>query len=189
MKRLAFSLLFAAAATIAAPASATVLTFDDVGVDGSVPAHYGGLDWSASDWFVFGGPEDPYTPHSGDFRAVSGFDDPDAATIISFARPSLFQGAWFSGLDGATVTFMLYRAGALIATSATLDPSDVPQFLSSGFTGLVDQVVIASPGQGSFAMDDFTFSAVPEPSIALLMLAGAAGIGVVRRRRATTTRD
>lgn len=184
---LALALAPVLALSFAAAASATTLTFDDIGADGFVPANYGGLDWSQGDWFNFGGAQDPYTAHSGDYRIVSGFMDADSATTIRSATPIHFDGAWFAGLDGATVTFNLFYQGALVATSATLDPSGTPTFLASGYAGLVDQIVVASPAQGSYVMDDFTFTAaVPEPQTVALMLAGlcfVSGIARVRNRR------
>jgi len=182
MKNFVLCLLVAVATLLTAPrADATVLHFDDLG-DGLVPATYGGLDWSQGDWFAFGEPQDPYTAHSGDVRVVSGFGDPDSATAILFSGPSTFQGAWFAGLQGATLTFQMYHAGQLVATSSLLDPSSTPQFLASGYDGLVDRLVISSPGQGSFVMDDFTFSAVPEPETLLLMLGGLGVLAIGKRR-------
>jgi hypothetical protein len=175
----------AAALTVSQAASATVLTFDDIGGDSAVPINYGGLDWSAGGWSVFGGAQSPYTAHSGSFRATANFDAIDAETRIGFAAPTTFQGAWFSGLGGATITFALYLGGLQVGTSSTLDPSATPSFLSSGYAGLVDAVVVSSPYQASYVMDDFTFAqAVPEPQTYALMLAGIAVGGYVMRRRA-----
>lgn len=169
---------------IASAASANVLTFDDIGADGAVPVNYGGLDWSAAGWSVFGEPEEPYAAHSGDYRAISDFSgDPADSAAIGFKAPATFDGAWFAGLGGATVSFKLYLGGNLVATSAVLDPSATSSFLSSGYGGLVDKVVITSPGQGSFVMDDFSFTqAVPEPGTYALMFAGLGVVGAALRR-------
>lgn len=178
---------FAASVVLSASASAaTVLSFDDIGADGAIPVNYGGLDWSAGGWSVFGIEQAPFTPHSGDYRAFSDFQpDPVEApsAAIGFLSPAQFEGAWFSGLEGATVSFQMYLGGSLVATSATLDPTATPSFLASGYAGLVDRVVIVSPGQGSFAMDDFMYAPVPEPQNYALLLGGLAAIGAVRRVR------
>lgn len=189
MKRFLSLLATALAVAFATSASATVLSFDDLGGDASVPASYGGLDWSAGDWFAFGEAQDPYAAHSGDYRVTSSFGDPDSATAIGLGTGKTFQGAWFAGLEGATVTFQLYEHGALVATSSTLDPSSTPTFLSSGYAGLVDEVIVSSPFQGSWVMDDFTFSAaVPESSPATLLLAGVLAMSLAARRRSSTGR-
>jgi hypothetical protein len=178
-----------AIASLSSLASATVLTFDDLSHDTSevlnVPVNYGGLDWSAAGWSVFGLEQAPYTPASGDWRAVTQWGADDAASTIRFNAPSIFEGAWFSGLDGATVTFQMYLGNTLVATSSTLNPSAAPAFLSSGYAGQIDRLVISSPEHASFAMDDFTFSAaVPEPQTYALLLAGIGALGLLARRRA-----
>jgi hypothetical protein len=186
MKRLLSHLALALAGAAATPfASATVLNFDTITADDFVSPNYGGLDWSAGDWFAFTEDEAPYTAHSGAVRVISGFGDSDTATAIGLGSGATFQGAWFAGLEGATVTFQLYDQGALVATSATLDPSATPAWLASGYAGEVDKVIVSSPGQGSFAMDDFTFApAVPEPGSTTLMFGGLLALAAVARRRA-----
>jgi hypothetical protein len=174
-------------ATAAGFASAEVLTFDDIGTYGTLPANYGGLDWSASNWIAFGDTQDPYAAHSGDWRVATDFGSSDADSTIHFATPAVFDGAWFSGYGEAAVTFELYMGGALVASSLTLSPTGVASFLASGYAGLIDTVVVFSPLQAFYAMDDFTFhapvAAVPEPQTWALMLAGLGLVSVVRRKR------
>jgi PEP-CTERM motif len=180
----------AALVALAPAASATVMNFDDIASDDVMSnidgGHYGGLDWTGGDWSSYIEPQDPYNASSGNTRLISGFGDADSATAIRFDTASTFQGAAFAGLEGAIVSFELFYQGLQVATSTTLDPSGTPAFLASGYAGLVDEVIVASVGQGSYVMDDFTFgsvAAVPEPETYALMLAGLGVLGVAARRR------
>lgn len=187
---LALGAALATTAPLAQAQTTTVLTFDDIGAGGAVPLNYGGLDWSAGGWSYYDGDNAPYTPHSGTFRAALGwYDDGDAAagqasSTVRFATGSVFQGAFFSGLQGATVSFDLYLNGSKVWSSSTLDPSATPTFLASGYAGLVDQVVLRGPALYAATMDDFTFTmAVPEPASFVLLAAGLGAVGFVARRR------
>ncbi|MFT3721370.1 MYXO-CTERM sorting domain-containing protein [Pseudorhodoferax sp.] len=185
-------LLAGAALALCAPfAPAAVLSFDDlVGPDGydTVPAGYGGLDWSGSGWSVFTADQAPFTPHSGEGRVTMAWGSDDAATTIRFLAPTVFDGAWFAGYEEATVRFDLYLAGQRVASSATLALSDTPAFLAAGWDGAIDAVVVSSPWQAFYVMDDFSFASaahVPEPAMPALVLAGLGLAWRSTRRRAT----
>jgi hypothetical protein len=168
-------------------ASADVLGFDDIADPGFLPTNYGGLDWSASSWIAFSDTQDPYAAHSGEGRIATDFGSSDADSTIRFLSDSVFDGAWFSGYGEAAVTFALYLDGALVANSATLAPTGTASYLASGYAGLVDTVVVSSPLQAFYAMDDFTFhapvAAVPEPQTWALMFAGLGIVAIARRKR------
>ncbi|MGE5866174.1 MAG: PEP-CTERM sorting domain-containing protein [Rhizobacter sp.] len=179
--------VIAAALALGAPlASATVLTFDDLGADGLVPSNYGGLDWSSSTWFSFGGDQAPFSAHSGSYRATLGWDGSTDTSAIGFATANTFAGAWFAGYEGVSVTFDLFFQGTQVASSAALAVSGTSSFLSSGYAGLVDRVLVRSNDPANFVMDDFTFgSPVPEPASTAMLLAGLGLVAVAARRRRT----
>ncbi|MCC2962685.1 PEP-CTERM sorting domain-containing protein [Massilia sp. IC2-278] len=185
-------LAVSAALAMAAPfASATVLGFDDiVGPDGhaAMPVNYGGLDWSDAGMSVYTYEQAPFTPHSGQGRVTTDWTDNwPVASTIRFLSPTVFGGAWFAGYGDSSVRFDLYFGGELVASSASLQLSDVPAYLGGGWTGAIDTVVVASDFPASYVMDDLSFDSiaeVPEPGTLALMLAGLGLAGTVRRRAA-----
>jgi hypothetical protein len=107
---------------------------------------------------------------------------------LTFLLPdnSTFLGAYFSGYEYNPVYFNLYDASdTLVATSAVLNPTETPQFLASGYGGVVKKVGVVS--DVSRVMDDVTYEqgVVPEPgTVALLIgLSATGGLFFVRRRK------
>jgi hypothetical protein len=180
---------------IGSAAHADVLNFDDLGnALRFFTANYQGFKFgtnSAADtaWFHTGTATVDYTPHSGrvfaatDYQLYDNENPWEATQGITNTVDFTFDGAWFSG--GDQVRYQLYNNGALVYTSAdSAMLSAVSSWVPSGYTGLVDEVVIVGR-QGFYAMDDFTFnSPVPEAGSLALFSAGLLALGALIRRRA-----
>lgn len=126
---------------------------------------------------------------------IVGPADQQSEKITSTGGTFTFAGASFKGLDlGIDVRFHLYLNGTDIWQSAfapladcsgpaPTPPTCTSVFLASGYGGLVDAVTVEGY-QGYFAMDDFNFTAVPEPeSFGLVALAMGGLVATTRRRR------
>lgn len=163
-------------------AATVVVNFDDLTGNGGVPNGYAGMNWGGQ-WTYYDDVQPPYNPSSPPERVFDFVDEGQ----FSFLSPVVFDGAWFSGYDFATVQFNLYLSSVLVASSSSLAPSGTPTFLGSGYAGLVDEVGVVSPSPAFFVMDDVTYesgSSTPEPA-SLLLVGGAMGLlaFVARRRR------
>jgi hypothetical protein len=182
-----------ALACVAQAGNAAVLNFDDL-TSTTLPdwftADYHGFRFGTNNtattaWFFTDEVSPNYGASSGnqyvstDFNLYSGAPF-EATQGITSAVDFVFNGAYFSGFD--QIRYQLYNNGVLVHTSADSALLDAtPRFVTSGYNGLVDEIVILGT-QGLYAMDDFTYN-VPEPtSLALVLLAGVAGALTLRRK-------
>ncbi len=189
LKRLLFGFFVLALflGPVAAKASTVVLTFDDLTGEGPMPSGYGGFNW-ASNMGYWDTPQDPYNPESGATRVlfnISGQTGYGESLVSWISGSGVFDGAYFDGESDAYVYINLYFDGNLVATTPTLYMTNVPTFLSSGYSGQVDAVGIYGD-MGYFAMDNFTYetsaSTIPEPASFLLLGTGLGVIGLASWR-------
>jgi hypothetical protein len=190
IKRIVLVLLTLVA--LARPAAATqiVVTFEDqddiIGFQTPFPTTYAGITWT--DWRHYAPYAGPYDAdgvnaiYAGDDGAKFEFSDQVFAGA-SFSAPYLFA----PGYVGSTLYFELYLDGALVHTSGNLS-SDQLSFLSSGYSGLVDEVVVRSDAPmmtsigAAWIMDNVTFG-VPDTGSTFALLGGSlAALALLRRR-------
>ena len=193
----------AALAALSVGAHASVLTFEDVPLTTGPHfflANFHGFKFgtnvlATTAWFYTDEVSAFYTPKSPshyiatDFSLYTGAQF-EATQSITSVTAFIFDGAWFTGQD--KIRYQLYKSGLLVHTSTDSHSltDTTPQFVNSGYTGLVDEVVIFGT-QGYYALDDFTYNTgtgVPEPtSLALVLLACAVGAGAARHRSTADT--
>jgi hypothetical protein len=158
----------AAGALAGGTASATVVNFDRLTGNGSLPAVYRGIAWE-SGWYYLSSPFPPFQAHSSPTRIYS---DANVKGFTFLDADQFFDGAWFAGYYYAS--FRLYNDGLLVHTSPTLElfGTGPARFLASGYAGLGDAVSVVGIG-AAYVMDDVTYHGkVPEPGAPSLMLAG-----------------
>jgi hypothetical protein len=189
--------LFNSEAWVAASETPTVLTFDDISA-GSDFIHdgYGGLNWDNmryNHWdaysFLDAGTGYQYGAISGTGTALDGGSIPASVA----GSPFNFIGAYLTGAfrDGLSVTVTGFRNSQQIYNQTIVtsfgttqffefDFNDVDKLVFDSFGGVVQPTSAGGTGT-NFAMDNFAFSPVPEPSTISLLALGA--IGLLARRR------
>lgn len=176
-------------------AQADVLTFEELGAGlAFITANINGFTFgtnsaATNDWFRTSFATVNYVPQSGQvFLATDplGFvyvpGQLTDAQPISNTTAFKFDGAWFSG--GDQIRYKLFVGDTLVHTSAdTTIFAGFNTFVPSGYTGFINKVVVVGP-QTRYAMDDFTYTMVPEASSVAMFAAGLLTLGALMRRRA-----
>jgi hypothetical protein len=179
-------------------AIATVLTFDDltpVVQFGTIHDGYGELDWSNMNYRNGNYIDAPNTGYytglvSGDYVAYNSSGAVASASNGTFDFTGAYlTAAWRDELQINVVGMQ----GAFVAFDQTVEVNTSgPTWFGFNYEG-IDELIFTSyggaqnpdftAGSGAhFAMDNFTYNAVPEPSTLLLFGTGIIGIGVFRRK-------
>jgi|GEM_PF-445394 len=194
-----------------AVAEATVLTFDDLSdipVNSSpdfvftakIPNGYGGFNWD--NFYYIDGSSSIATLTGYNNGRVSG----DNVSFNDFGNPAVVSGstfdfnsayltaAWNNGLsvtvEGLKDGAILYSKTVVVDTTnptlVNFDYFGVDELSFTSFGGVEPNYLISEGGGTQFALDNFTFTSVPEPTFlpALLAVATLSASPVLRRKQA-----
>lgn len=183
MKKILSGFLAGAVLTLASPARATVVDFDDVSAGGKLSTlskynPYDSLSWTSS-WFLGDTAVNGYSnaAHSGTQFVANGFGVNNLG--ISSATAFNLDGAWFAtpvtnGSKATWINITAYdAANQLIGSTGNIAINGSYSWVQAGFSN-VSRLTITRD-KGWFVMDDLSLSAVspvPEPGSAVLLAAG-----------------
>jgi hypothetical protein len=188
---------FASLIILSGAAQTTTLNFDDLAQDTFLTGKtYGGIFWEQGNAGFRGniggwkaGNAMSNYPHSGTRNVINYWGS--TLTGMSFSSVVNVQSAYFAAQGSPTnwtsgVRVHGYLDGAEIATTGWFNQIGTnPVLFNINLSG-VDRIVIESIpvdlGGGWFGMDDFTYSVVPEPTTAALLIIGIAGATLWGRR-------
>jgi len=170
-------------------AGATLIDFESVANGVTSSLTLAGVTFSATPNFTVD------TTYSGSFNTTGRYIQNNAGSVsqlnIDFSTPVSAFGFNFGAAD-VSWTLNAYDSGNNLLGSMTINPmfsSNAGEFFGLAVTsGAIKRVTVVENGSSDYILlDNFRFktSAVPEPSVFLLMSLGALGLGVARWRRRT----
>lgn len=206
MKKVLFGLVTnvvaGAVLTLASPAQATVVTFDDVSSGGKLASlskynPYDGLTWTNS-WYLGDTAVNGYgnAAHSGTQFVSNGFGVNNLG--VSSDKAFNLNGAWFAtpATNGSKATWINISAydatNQLIGSTGNIAINGTYSWVQASFANVSRLTVTRD--KGWFVMDDLSISAigpvagpanpVPEPGTTALLAAGLlmTGVAAVRRK-------
>jgi hypothetical protein len=197
MKKILTAYMTGAVLTLASPAQAAVVDFDDVSAGGKLSTlskynPYDGLSWTNS-WFLGDTAVNGYSngAHSGTQFVANGFGVNNLG--ISSATAFNLNGAWFAtpatnGSKATWINITAYDAAdQLIGSTGNIAINGTYSWVQASFAS-VSRLTITRD-KGWFVMDDLSMSAigpvpspVPEPGSLLLLTAGLLMTGFAAKR-------
>ena len=174
------------------------------GIDGFSPDNYHGFDWNngssqiavINTWmydFCHPGSNIDNGSTSGDFavfntgpRGVGPAMETQIDSAMGAPKFNFVEANWTTfGNTDFTLNFEGWRDGVQVYTSSDYTISGTPTLISLNWDN-IDSFRINASQSRTWIMDDFTVSAVPEPSTYALMLGGLGLVGLMAARRKTT---
>jgi len=186
---------------VSGPARADVLTFDDITstttYTQSIPSGYGGFEWDK--WgVIYDGTWAGYmnAPVSGHYSAFNLYADPASVLVVLAGDfPAFdFEGGYFTAAwnTGLNIDVVGYRDGSPVYTTTVTANTLAPTWHSFGYSN-IDELVFTSyggtpygytgGGGEHFAMDNFTYTPIPEPASMLVLGGLGAGLAGARKLR------